>query len=167
MLTAASPPASSSCGRSEATSPTTTSAAGRLRNVDVDQFPFHPERAARQIAARPASAIRRSPGVPSVQRRRFAFDECSEQPGDDHDGIHRRAAVTDPQLQVGAEFAGRTSKYIMPTSVITPVATRSATNSSYSAAVATGGTKPVVGHHYHRQHARTGIAGVRAIGQER
>jgi hypothetical protein len=62
---------------------------------------------------------------------------------------------TDGQLSqtrnssVGAELAGRISKYTMPTSVITPLATRSATSRSYSAADLTGAAGPVVGHRCH------------------
>jgi hypothetical protein len=62
---------------------------------------------------------------------------------------------TDGQLSqtrnssVGAALDGRTSKYTMPESVITPLATRSATNLSYSLAECTGAARPVVGQRCH------------------
>ncbi len=62
---------------------------------------------------------------------------------------------TDGQLShtrsssVGAATAGRTSKYTIPASVITPLATNSETSLSYSAAVDTGAASPVVGQRCH------------------
>ena len=62
---------------------------------------------------------------------------------------------TDGQLshtrssRVGAALAGRTSKYTIPSSVITPLATRSLTSRSYSAADDTGAASPVVGQRCH------------------
>ena len=107
-LTMSQSPASSSCGRSDRTRSVTTSAAGRLAGpVHVDQVALQPG-ARRPPQRRPAQrrGDHRWRACPPATPSTLAFDQRPEQPGDQHDGVDRRAAVADPQFQRGGRARG-------------------------------------------------------------
>ena len=53
-------------------------------------------------------------GCAAPQRIDLALDQRAIQAGDQHDRVHRRAAVADPKFQRRRGRRGRTSKYTMP-----------------------------------------------------
>jgi hypothetical protein len=133
-LTMSQSPASSSCGRSDQTSSVTTSAAGLLAGpVTSTRSPSRPERAARQIAARPSVGLMTVGGEPARSAAASRSTNARNSPA------ISTMVSTDGQLShtrsssVGADVDGRTSKYTMPSSVMTPLAMRSRTSWSYSA----------------------------------
>ena len=124
----------------------------RRRATDVNQIALQPRAGRapqRRSAARPSGVAKSMPGRlarnPSSSRSTKARNSAAISTTVSNDGqlSHTRSST------VGVATPGRTSKYTMPASAITPVAIRSATSLSEAAAVVTGAQRPVVGQRCH------------------
>ena len=145
--TVAQSPNSSSCGRSRATRSRTTSCAGRGRGGSEPSTSWRdrPLRAACQMPARCSGASGATYGRPASMSSSAARARARKRPAMSTASSTSGQASHTRSSSVGACADGRTSKYAILASAMTPELIRSATSWSYSAAEESRPGEPALG----------------------